>query len=212
MALTATQVPKTISKGNNKLLAIHRYGFTLIEILVVLAIISLVMSLGLPAISRVTAQQLNSTTRRFVGIIRTIRNDSILLNTVHRLAIDMDRKQWWVEAQRQFQLIEEQPIESKKKKGGKKDEEAPSNFTLAEKFSKKPVEMPGGVEFQGVLKEREGFYKGGVAYVHFFPNGFNDHAILYLNREGAEDGGYSLLIRPTSGRVEIFYDKIKDFD
>ncbi len=202
--------PTTTSRENRP--SGGQAGFTLIEVLVVLAIISLVLSLGLPAIARITSQQLNSTTRKFVGLIRTVRNDSILLNTVHRLVIDLEHKSWWVEGQRQFQLLEDTPQAPKKKKGSKKEEEPPSNFTVAEKYAKKPVQLPAGVEFQGVLKEREGLIKSGVAYIHFFPNGFNDQAVLYLNREGDTEGGYSLRIRPTSGKVEILREKVEDFD
>lgn len=72
--------------------------------------------------------------------------------------------------------------------------------------------MPSGVEFSGVLKEKDGLIKEGVAYIHFFPNGFNDQAILYLNREGSDVVSYSMLLRPNSGRVELYREAVKSFD
>lgn len=171
------------------------------------------MSLGLPAIERVTYMRLNSTTRKFIGLIRTIRNDAILLNSVYRLVIDFENAQYWVESQREFKLLAAEPEEPKKKgKKGSKDEPPPSNFTIAEKFGKKPTPMPDGVVIEGVLNERDGLIKQGVAYVHFFPNGFNDQAILQLNKAGAKGEGYSLLIRPTSGRVELHRERLNAFD
>ncbi len=212
MDRTASRAPRTTSSRSSS-------GFTLIEILLVLGIISMVMAIGLPAISRVTLQRLNSTTRQFVGLVRTIRNDSILLNTVYRLAIDFDKRTYWVEEQKAFQLLTEDDAAPKqkqsKKKAGPKDDkpEGPSgNFTYAEKYNNKPHPMPGGTEFTGVLKEKEGLRNDGVVYVHFFPNGFNDQAILYLAKEGAPETAYSLVIRATSGRVDIFRETVKNFD
>lgn len=116
----------------------------------------------------------------------------------------MDDGTWWVEAQRQqgpITLSEEE-----------RDEETPSNFAFAEKYSKEPVALPGGVEFRGVLKENGGLFTEGVAYVHFFPNGFNEQAMVYLVREGSEETGFSLVIRPTAGRVEIHPGIVNDFN
>lgn len=205
MGPTGSKAPKTISSRSSRARGVG--GFTLIEILIVIAIISLVMSMGLPAISRVTYTRLNSTTRKFVGLVRTIRNDAILLNSVHRLAIDFERAQYWVEMQREFKLLSAEPPPPPKKG----EEPPPSNFVLNDKFGKKPTPMPAGIVVEGVLKEREGLVQEGIAYIHFFPNGFNDQAVIYLNKEGASADGYSLLVRPTSGRVEIFPERINDF-
>jgi prepilin-type N-terminal cleavage/methylation domain-containing protein len=185
-------------------------GFTLIEILLVLGIIAMVMSLGLPAIERVTYQRINSTTRKFVGLVRTIRNDSILLNSVHRIVVDFDRKAYWVEVQKEPRLISEQPEEPKKKANNK---EAPvSNFSFAEKYSDKPIPWPGGVAIEAVRTERDDLLNQGTAYVHFFPSGYNEQAILYFSKEGSPGKGYSLVIRPTSGRVLLVRSFVKDFD
>jgi hypothetical protein len=177
--------------------------------LIVLAIIAGVMAIGLPAIQRVTYQRINSTTRKFVGLIRTIRNDSVLLNSIYRLAIDLDNKTYWVETQREAKFLSES-VEPKKK--SKKGEPAPSNFIMAPKYSKEAVPMPDGVVFESVLKEREGLIKGGMAFVHFFPNGINEQAVLHLKKEGSKVIAYSLVIRPTSGKVDIYPQMVMGFE
>jgi hypothetical protein len=172
----------------------------------------MVMAIGLPAISKVTGQRISSTTRKFVGMVRTIRTDAILLNSIYRLAIDMEHNAYWVESQKEFKLLTSaDQVQAPKKKGDKK-EPPPSNFTFAEKYSKKPVELPGGVTFEGVFKEREGLVREGIAYIHFFPNGFNDQAIIYLGREGQTGKGYSLVVRPTSGRVDIVAGVVQNLE
>ncbi|MBI4402711.1 MAG: prepilin-type N-terminal cleavage/methylation domain-containing protein [Deltaproteobacteria bacterium] len=208
MARTERAVLKTTSSRSK---CANPKGFTLIEILIVLAIITLIMSVGLPALERVTYQRLNSTTRRFVGTIREIRNDAILLNTVHRLAINFDEKSWWVESQKEFKLLQDSEQEVTKA-GRKSKEPPPSNFVIEKKYSSKPIALPDGVVFDGVLKERGGLTKEGTAYIHFFPNGFNDFSILYLNKEGSKGAGYSLVLRPTAGKAEIHAEKITSFE
>jgi type II secretory pathway pseudopilin PulG len=184
----------------------------LIETLIVLAIVSMVMALAMPGIQRITHQRVYSTCRRFIGTLRSIRNDAVLLNQVHRMGIDFDKKTWWVENQKEFRLLELEAAQTTKKRG-KKEEEPPSNFALADKYSKKPTPFPDGVSIDAVLKEREGLKKEGIVYIHFFPNGYNEPAILYLNRAGADiSESYSLLIRPTTGKVEFFRQYLKDFD
>lgn len=171
----------------------------------------MIVTLGLPAISRITDQRLKSETRKFVGLVHTIRNDAILLNNIYRLAIDFDRKAFWVENQREFKLLgqeEAEALQNKKKK--KKDDETPSNFVFADKYGK-PKPLPAGVGFVSVLKEREGLINKGIAYIHFFPNGFNEQAVVYMNKEGSTSKGYSIVLRPTAGKAEIYPTQINSF-
>ncbi len=203
------RVPKTTLRANKR----HPFssGFTLVEVLLVLAIIAMVMAVGLPAISRVTVYRLNATTRQFVGLIRTIRNDAILLNLTHRLAINLEKRTYWVENQTRGGLLTENSTEGQVSKKNSK-EPPPSNFGLAEKYSKEPRVMPGGIEFTSIYKEREGTRIDGIVYIHFFPNGINDSAILHIAREGSPETTTSLVIRPTSGKVDMFREKLKDFN
>lgn len=189
----------------------------MIEILLVLTIIVMVMSIGIPQISRITYQRVASTTRRFVGMMREIRNDAIFLNKIHRLALNFDDHTYWVETQDNFELLSDKmfvPPKKAEKKAGSSEvkDEKPQNFSIADKYGKGPVPLPSGVVFDGILKEREGYLKQGTAYLFFFPSGYAERGIIYLNKEGAESGGYSLLLRPATGKVDIYNGKITDLD
>ena len=210
MVLTENTARKTTLRPSKRRSAA---GFTLLEILIVLAIIAMVMSLGLPAIERVTYQRVNSTTRKFVGVIRTVRNDALLLGTIYRLGFNLDKNQWWVESQKQLQLLESESDKPRKKK--KPDEAEPSNsggFAFAEKFSKGPTDLPGGVAFGGVLKEGEKITTQGTAYIYFFPNGYNEQAAIYMKKDGAKEDAYSLIVRPAAGKVEIIGSHVDRFE
>jgi hypothetical protein len=165
------------------------------------------MSLGLPAIQTVTAQRINSTTRKFTGLIRSVRNDAILLNLIHRLAINFEDQTWWIESQKKFSLLEDPAPVDPKDPGKNVD----TNFDYAGKYTSEPTKMPAGVVFSGVMTERDGYVNKGIAYVHFYPNGFTEQAILYLNKEGKENVFYSMIVRPVSGRVELVAGRAEGF-
>ncbi len=171
-------------------------GFTLIEILVVLAIIGIVLSLGMPAIETITVQKVNSTTRKFMGLIKSVRNDAILLNLIHRLAINLDDQTWWVESQKNLSTL------------SKNDDDA--SFYYADKYSKSPQKMPSGVVFSKILKQQDGLHDSGTIYIHFFPNGFIERAILYIKKENAESAFYSLIINHSTGKVNPIPGEVKE--
>ena len=170
-------------------------GFTLIELLVVIAIVVLVMSLGLPAIQRITYQSLSSTVRKFVGTVRSIRSDAILLNRIFRLCIDMDRNQWWVEEQKEFSVLGATEMQAGALSGTGNATNTPSNdanFVLATKYGKDARSLPNRVIFMGVVTERQGMATVGVSYIHFFPNGFNEPAIIQF-AESRKQLSYSFI-------------------
>lgn len=187
-----------------------RGGFTLIEILLVLAIIAMVTSIGIPAVGRLTYQRVAGTTRRFVGVLRSVRNDAILLNRIYRLAINFEDQTWWVEKQSQLELLG-----SDSQAGSIPDPKKPappSGFVTADKYGSKPKELPGGVVFDGVLTERDGLLKQGIAYVHFFPSGYAEQSLVYLNKQGVESGGYSLYVRPANGSIQVYNRRVINFE
>jgi hypothetical protein len=167
-------------------------------------------SLGLPAVQAVTSQRINSTTRKLTGLIRSVRNDAILLNLIHRIVINFDEQTWWIESQKKFSLLED-PEEAQKKKKKKDEPVEDSNFTYAQKYTKEPIKVPSGVTFSGVLMEKDGLINKGIAYIHFYPNGFSEQSILFLNKDGSETVFYSMILRPTSGRVDLIRGKAEGF-
>ncbi len=212
------ELPTILSPNRNHydpatLLSSDNHGFTLIEILLVLAIIVTVLSYGLPVVSRITGQNINTSARNFISLVRGMRSDAILLNTLYRLSIDLENNTYIVETQNTQELLQESDLLSKKadpKKRAPKQEERPA-FSPSDKYFKKPQALPSGVVFNGVLKEKEGFINEGTVYIYFFPNGLNERAIIYLNSSSATTGGFSIIIHPTAGKVDFIKQKVDRF-
>ncbi len=198
MVRTANPTLKTTSVPITK----NERGFTLVEVLLVLAVMAFVLSLGLPAMQRVTSQTLNSTARKFIGTIRTIRNDAILLSNTHRLAIDIDKNTWWVELQKRRGLLDNPDVapEDREQLEGSSSF---ATFEVAEKYAKGPTPLPDGVLFQGVFKEKEGLFDQGIAYINFFPNGYVESSILFLNRTQLDPAAFALELQAPMGRIKV---------
>jgi|GEM_PF-1077095 len=214
-----SQTPRTISSRNKFALGFalsvshNKKGFTLIEILLVLAIIVLVLSFGMPVVSRITGQNINTSARKLTALIRGVRTDAILLNSIYRLSLDLDKNTYSVESRDGAEPLSELALLSVKRDPKNPDavNAAASDFKVVDKYNKEPKNLPPGVVFNGLLKEKEGKIKEGIAYIYFFPNGLNEKAIVYLNSQSAKEGGYSLFVHPTSGKVEFFKQKIDSF-
>jgi prepilin-type N-terminal cleavage/methylation domain-containing protein len=211
-------LPTTLSQNKSEiwfetLRSAKTRGFTLIEILLVLAIIVLVLSFGIPVVSRITGQNISTSARKFTALVRGLRSDAILFNTVYRLSLDLEKNSYLVESEKNNDLLSESSLLSKKRDPKKRLNSEPEDtaFTTAEKYSKEPKKLPLGVVFNGVLKEKEGFVNEGIAYIYFFPNGLNEKAIIYLNSQKTNQGGYSILIHPTAGKVDFFKSRVEQF-
>jgi len=167
----------------------------------------------MPVVSRITGQNISTSARKFTALIRGVRSDAILLNSIYRLSIDLEKNTYLIEQKSGSGLIAESALLSQKPDPKKKmAQENPSTaFSPAEKYNKGAKALPGGAVFNGVLKEKEGLVKEGVAYIYFFPHGINERAIIYLNASSAKEGGYSLVIHPTAGKVDFFKQKVEQF-
>lgn len=68
----------------------HRAGFTLLEIMAVVAIFALVAGIAMPNFSRLQTRRLNSSAKELVAQIEFARQRAIVTGVPHRLTIDID--------------------------------------------------------------------------------------------------------------------------
>lgn len=195
-----------------------RNGFTLIEILVVIVILALVTLVAIPVVDRVFRDKIKSAVMRIAGMSRYIYSEAVLKHRVYRMVIDLDQNAYFVEYSNKDVVLlspeEEAELRRKEADGDLTDEEKKklTPFTAdSAKFSG-PKKLPPGVVFMDVMKEKAGkAVTGGKVYIHFFPNGHAERAIIHLREESGDDVTYSLVIKSITGQMQLFHDYVEEF-
>jgi prepilin-type N-terminal cleavage/methylation domain-containing protein len=187
-------------------------GFTLVEIMIVIAIIGGVLALGVPKMFS-TASTMRAAIRKLAVITRDIRNNSRLYQVTTRLAISLDKDKGYaylvesspgiVLMQSELQekelerLTEKQAEESKKK----------VQFSTEARVLKKPVTLPKGMKFEDVEKAgRDEAQASGMAYINFYPQGLSEEAAIHIS-----DGGnlhWTIVINPLTGRADVYEKRV----
>jgi general secretion pathway protein H len=72
-------------------------GFTLIEVIVVLAIIGLIMGLGVRGMRSLAKSDLRESSAHLSGAMRYLFDRASTTGKIHRLVIDMETEQYWAE-------------------------------------------------------------------------------------------------------------------
>lgn len=73
-------------------------GITLIELVVVLALLSILLLVSVPAIRVLSGADLRQASREMAATIRYVCEESVIRNMPMRIAYDLDHSTWWVEA------------------------------------------------------------------------------------------------------------------
>lgn len=186
-------------------------GFTLIELIIALAIAGAVMLLAIPTLRSLTGAQLKQSANKMAGLIREVYGLAALNSKTHRIVFDLDANEFWVEiAKADAQL----PVEQGK------DEAEGAKLDLLGSSDKKYAKAPDFVPVTGDLGEKnkledpirlyriwvesldERQTKGRV-YLYFFPGGYTQNAQITLS--DAEDGANTLTLvtQPLTGEVVI---------
>jgi prepilin-type N-terminal cleavage/methylation domain-containing protein len=74
-------------------------AFTLIELLLVLALMSVVLLIGLPAFQSLLQSSLQQEVNHLTGVIRLLRNEAVLTNTRYRIMLNLKDGRYSVERQ-----------------------------------------------------------------------------------------------------------------
>jgi general secretion pathway protein H len=75
----------------------REHGFTLIEILVVLAVVCLLVSLGVSGLRSLTRSDLRTASVQLAGAMRFLFDRASTTGKTHRLVIDLDAGRYWAE-------------------------------------------------------------------------------------------------------------------
>ena len=201
-------------------------GVTLIEIILVLAILSLIMGIATPMLSGVTAANLKGAAGGVSGAIRYMFNQAGLSGAWCRMQFELQGRGYKAEcADKPFYLspkresanaegerVEEDEEDTKHLSSD--DEEAKEREKLKASFREikttviRSSKLPEEIRFDGVWTghQKDRFTKG-TAYLYFFPGGYTERAYIHIADE--KNHIFTVMVAPLTGRVTIEPDYVE---
>jgi prepilin-type N-terminal cleavage/methylation domain-containing protein len=188
-------------------------GFSLVELMVVVALMGLIAGMAIPSISSVFKISLGSTTRDLATTVRHTYNAAMMTKKVHRLVYDLKDQRYWVEVGPANLLMDTEETRAKADRAAKfgskltedeakKKKDSEPSFSLATYVTRKKNDLPRGVEFTDVKTEQsKDPIKEGLVYTHFFPHGITEQTVVHLKDTSNHQS--TLIIEPTVGRSKV---------
>ncbi len=183
---------------------ISRRGFTLIEVLIVLAIIATIMAVAAPRLFRSNVN-IRSIVHKISVQAREVRNRARLTNSTYRIVIQMDgeSQQYWVERANGPQPIDPKAIEEALAREKDKSEGAPPPaFQEDKSVIKERISLPKNLRFASVeTNSQPNPITTGQAYIHFFPQGFVEASAIQIT--DGQKLTWTLLLNPLTGQADV---------
>lgn len=197
-------------------------GITLIEIIVVLAMVSLFMGIAIPMASSVTSAHLKASAGTVAGAIRYMFNLSGMTGAYCRMQFELQGQGYKAEcADKPFYLArtletatgegeraEHEDDEADKTRLSSDEEEMQEREKLKAAFREikttliRNAKLPEEIRFDGVwTSHQRDRYTKGFGHLYFFPGGYTEKAYIHLADEKANS--YTLIVSPLTGRVLI---------
>lgn len=189
-----------LKSKNNFFLSSNFHGFTLIEVMVVMAIIAAVMALGVNSFRR-QETNLRQTLRTFSVLGKEIRNHSRLKNTYHRLAFKIGEKEtsYRVEYAPSLKSVEQLTKENAEQDSNSQNA---SEFREATYIMKKPKILPSSLVISKIQsRSQKEPITSGDAYIYFSPEGMIEESCIQL---GIKDRPIvTFYFNPLTGIAEV---------
>ncbi len=193
-------------------------GFTLVELLIVLGIVSLLAALAAPALGSLTGADARKAAGELAGSMRALFDTAALRHSTCRMVLDLDHRGWSAEcapgaagiARDSRKSPDDETLEQRFP--DEKDAElrrllAKSAFGKYEDRLVGKRDLPGRVAFGPVHVEgRHDAIEEGNAYVYFFPGGQGQRAYVPV-----VDGKtvYTVVFEPFTGRARVVVGKVE---
>ncbi len=153
-------------------------GFTLIEMMVVLAVLGVMLTLIIPRLADLGEANLKRSARHLTGMIRFLRDEAQAKKNTYRLRFDVQAGHYWAEVMTQ---TAEQAVE----------------FRRWESEMGTVADLSGSTAFRDVKVSSH----PDDPYIEFYPNGWVESAFIHL-RDGS-DKDFTLHVKPLTGDTEL---------
>ncbi|MEP6600558.1 MAG: prepilin-type N-terminal cleavage/methylation domain-containing protein [Nitrospirota bacterium] len=150
-------------------------GFTLIEIIVTMALLGLVLAVALPRVGVVSTMP--SSSRHMIGTIQSLFTAAASSKKTYRLYFDLDQQAYWA-----MVLTTD-------------GDRLPTDPSLARRES-----LPSGIRFRDVSTFQHGKTTSGKVFVQFFPGGRMEPAVIHLSDRN--ESAMTLWTNPLTGAVQ----------
>jgi prepilin-type N-terminal cleavage/methylation domain-containing protein len=190
-------------------------GFTLLEMMIVVVIVGLLAFLGANTIKGAFKSKSRELSWRMASTIRYLYNSAITENKTYRLVFDFENNSYWAESTSERVLLEKKaspetkeaaltPSESGSEEGSEKVTPiSPMEpvFGAVESALMETRTLPSGIFIKDVYTGKN-VAAAGKAYIHFFPNGFAERAIINF-RDESDEKHVSIKINPFNGETDV---------
>jgi type II secretion system protein H len=157
-------------------------GFSLIELIVVLLIISLSISLVIPSLSRFSRTiELKAAAKKVSAILRYYRSEAVNKGKVYQVLFDSDLREVKVQSM--------EATEGEREEGRKEDKALLKTYLL-----------PEGVHIKEVKVESPQ-YPADLPTIEFYPNGGSNGGAILLDSQ--DHKGFKIKVHFLTGIVEI---------
>jgi general secretion pathway protein H len=193
-------------------------GFTLIEVLIVVAVIGVMAFAAAPAVSSFTGANARSAAGEIAGASRYLFDTAALRHETCRMVVDIDHQEWWAECtvaapggRRGQPVMGKDGVaeDDEQLSRGYSDEPDPEKrrFLARARFAEfkdrqvQKRKLKGSAAFEKVWTPRQrDLQTRGKAYVYFYPQGLVDAAQIPV-----VDGSsvYTVVTQPLTGRARV---------
>ncbi len=202
-------------------------GFTLLEILVVLVLLSLLIAITVPALGALSGAELRSQSGILTGAIRDSYARTALLGRSLRMVMDVEQGAWWVEEAPTVARLHNTKLTADRTGKAKLDQVderiedidqntqdegeraklellAPPPFKAVEGEDGQPHKLPTDVRFKNIWAEHlDDKQAGGQVALYFFPGGFTEEALITLTDDDQGERTLTLVVSSLTGEVEV---------
>jgi general secretion pathway protein H len=208
-------------------------GFTLIELVIVVALLALVVTIVVPSIVNIIGANLRATVAEVAGAIRFTYDLAARKNVPFRLVFDLDEQAYWVESSSEKYLFDREKTgvsegrlseeaEQEKERGRSRrfinrgyieggemwqPKGKPSFSDFVGRYTKKKS-LPEDIVFLDVwVAHQNDRVTAGRAYLYCFPTGMTERAVIHIG-DDTEDT-YTLVVKALTGLVKIHPEYIE---